>query len=117
VALACAPLGISLAASSGDAGRGKALYDKHCAVCHSLILDYHKEGPSLHRIYGRKAGSVPFYAGYKVLRGSDLVWDDATLDRWLADPKAFGRGDTKMTLVIDDAQHRADIIAYLRAAR
>lgn len=116
-ALVCVPLGIAAATVGGDAGRGKALYDKHCAVCHSLIPEYHKEGPSLYGIYGRKAGSVPFYPGYKALRGSALVWDDQSLDKWLADPKAFGRGDTKMTLTIDDAQNRADIIAFLRIAR
>ncbi|MCW5699916.1 MAG: c-type cytochrome [Rhodospirillales bacterium] len=102
-------------ASAGDVDRGEALYDKHCKVCHSLIPEYHKEGPSLHGIYGKKAGTVPFFAKYVALKGADFVWDEAMLDKWLMDPKAFGRQSTKMTLAISDPQDRGDIVAYLKS--
>jgi cytochrome c len=41
-----------------------------------------------------------------------LVWDAPTLDRWLTNPSALVPG-TKMFFKIDDAQQRADLIAYL----
>lgn len=104
-------------AHAADARRGEALYEKHCQVCHSLVPEYHKEGPSLYRIFGTRAGSVQFYSGYRALRGADFMWDEAMLDKWLADPKTFGRERTKMTLTVEDPTDRADIIAYLKSQK
>ena len=101
-------------AAAGDSKRGAALFRKHCEVCHSLAPEYHKEGPSLYRIYGRTAGTVPFFNRYKGLKGLDVVWTKETLDPWLADPRAFlGGRDTRMTLKLAGAEARADIIAFL----
>jgi cytochrome c len=47
------------------------------------------------------------------LKNSGLTWDEATLDRWLTNPSALVPG-TKMFFKIDDAQARADVIAYLK---
>jgi cytochrome c len=44
------------------------------------------------------------------------VWDETTLDKWLTDPSALVPG-TKMMFSVDDAQDRADVIAFLKAAR
>lgn len=118
-ALAAALLGVLAAvpADAADAERGEGLYEKHCKVCHSLIPEYHKEGPSLYRIFGARAGSVQFYSGYRALKGADFVWDEAMLDKWLADPKTFGRERTRMTLAIESPEDRADIIAYLKSQK
>lgn len=68
-------------------------------------------------VYGRRAGSVPFFAHYRALRGLDIVWDDQTLDGWLADPRAFAGRDTAMSVKLPDAQARADVIAYLKTLK
>jgi cytochrome c len=47
------------------------------------------------------------------LKASNIVWNEATLDRWLTDPRAFVPG-TKMTFSLDDAQDRADVITFLK---
>jgi cytochrome c len=47
-----------------------------------------------------------------ILHGHGLTWDRPTLDRWLANPSQLVSG-TKMYFKIDDAQSRADVIAYL----
>jgi len=40
------------------------------------------------------------------------------MDRFLADPRAFLDGRyTKMTLKLDDARARADVIAFLKTLR
>ena len=62
---------------------------------------------------GRAAGSVPDYAYSNALKSSGLTWDEVMLDRWLTNPSALIPG-TKMFFKIDDAQSRADIIAYLK---
>jgi cytochrome c2 len=111
-------VGAASATPRGDTRRGKELYDKQCLVCHAVTPRFHKEGPSLSGIYGRKAGTVPLFTGYRSLRGSQVVWNDETLDRWLADPRSFGDGrDTKMILRIDDPQQRADLVAYMATLR
>jgi cytochrome c len=118
--LACAVVaGIFIAAASvasvnttfkGDPVRGKELY-KGCEGCHSI--DENDLGPRHRGVVGRHAGSVEDYSYSTALKISGLIWDEATLDRWLTNPSALVPG-TKMFFKIDDAQSRADIIAYLK---
>lgn len=120
--LVCAlvmPVAAAAAADlAGSARNGKVLYDKQCAVCHEIVPEYHREGPSLAGVYGRQAGTAPFFGKYKALKGASFIWDDSSLDRWLANPRGFVDGrDTGMTLDIDDPAQRADLIAYLKTLR
>ena len=81
-------------------------------MCHATAPEFHKEGPSLAGVYGRRAGTAPFFAGYEGLRGADFVWDERTLDAWLTDPRGLLDGkNTAMTLRLNDAGQRADVIA------
>lgn len=93
----------------GDAARGKTLY-QGCAACHSV--DDNDLGPKHRGVVGRKAGTVPDYGYSAALKNSGLQWDEQTLDRWLTNPSALVPG-TKMFFKLDDAQSRADVIAYL----
>lgn len=68
-------------------------------------------------IYGRRAGSIPFFTNYRALRGADVVWDEKTLDAWLADPRAFTGRSTAMPVKLADAKDRADVIAYLKTLK
>ena len=94
----------------GDVVHGKTLY-QGCQACHSI--DDNDLGPRHRGVVGRRAGSVEDYAYSNALKNSGLSWDEATLDRWLTNPSALVPG-TKMFFKIDDAQARADIIAYLK---
>jgi cytochrome c len=96
--------------ASGDAVRGATVY-QDCMICHSL--DKNEIGPRHRDVFGRRAGSVPDYDYSAALRASRVVWNETTLDRWLADPQALVPG-TKMTFSVDDAQDRADVIAFLK---
>jgi cytochrome c len=98
---------------NGDPVRGKNLY-QGCQACHSI--DDNDLGPRHRGVVGRHAGSVEDYSYSAALKHSDLTWDEATLDRWLSNPSALVPG-TKMFFKIDDAQTRADIIAYLKQLR
>jgi cytochrome c len=95
---------------NGDVVRGKTLY-QGCQGCHSI--DENDLGPRHRGVVGRHAGSVEDYSYSMALKNSALTWDEATLDRWLTNPSALVPG-TKMFFKIDDAQSRADIIAYLK---
>ena len=96
--------------ASGDAAHGATIYHE-CMICHSL--DKNGIGPTHRDVFGRKAGSVPDYNYSAALKGSNLVWNEATLDQWLTNPQALVPG-TKMMFSVDDAQDRADVIAFLK---
>ncbi len=100
-------------AAEGDPVAGEAIY-KRCGGCHSI--DRNRVGPMHLGLFGRKAGSVPGFDYSKAMRQSGIVWDDATLDKFLENPRAVVPG-TKMTYAgVKDAQERADLIAYLKQA-
>jgi cytochrome c len=101
------------ASASGDASKGKVLYQA-CAACHSI--DENDIGPKHRGVFGRRAGSIADYNYSSALKSSGITWNDTTLDRWLVNPSALVPG-TKMFFKIDDAQARADLIAYLKEQR
>jgi len=101
------------ASASGDAAKGKVLYQA-CAACHSI--DENDIGPKHRGVFGRRAGSIADYNYSAALKSSGITWNDTTLDRWLVNPSALVPG-TKMFFKIDDAQARADLIAYLKEQR
>ena len=112
--IGCSAAGCLAAAAAaslaGDAAHGKILYQA-CNACHSI--DENDLGPKHRGVVGRRAGSIEDYAYSAALKQSGLTWDEAMLDRWLSNPSALVPG-TKMFFKIDDAQSRADIIAYLK---
>jgi cytochrome c len=111
----CAALAVGCARAEGDVTVGQALYTARCTACHSL--DYNGVGPRHKGLIGRKAGSAPGFAYSDALKNAGVIWNEATLARWLADPEKFIPGQ-KMFISIPDAQERADLIAYLlQAAR
>jgi cytochrome c len=98
------------AIAAGDADRGQQIYQA-CSDCHNL--DTNDVGPKHRGVFGRKAGTVPDYDYSPGLKASGIVWNEATLDKWLTDPQAMVP-DAKMFFHLDAAKDRADVIAYLR---
>ncbi|MBX3674404.1 MAG: c-type cytochrome [Burkholderiales bacterium] len=103
-----------MAAPAGNAVRGEALYER-CFACHSLETD--RAGPRHCGLLGRRAGSVPGFDYSPAMRAAGIVWSAETLDRFLAAPTAVVPGTSMGYAGIASAQERADLIAYLRAAR
>lgn len=112
-----APLGAAAlwssggAAHAGDAARGEELYNSRCIACHSP--DANRVGPRHRGVVGRKAGSLPDFNYSKAVKSSGVIWDDQTLDQWLANPQGFVPGQ-RMNFRVSDPADRADIIAFLR---
>jgi cytochrome c len=96
--------------AAGDPDHGAKVY-RQCMICHSL--DKNGIGPSHRDVFGRRAGSVPDYSYSAALKGSNVVWNETTLDHWLTNPQALVPG-TKMMFSVDDAKDRADVIAFLK---
>jgi cytochrome c len=100
-----------LPTNAGGASRGQALFEKRCVGCHSLTANH--EGPRLQDVFGRAAGSVADYAYSPSLKKASVMWDEATLDKWLTDPDAFVPGNN-MDFLVSKPQERKDLIAFLR---
>jgi len=95
----------------GDPARGQALFEKRCTGCHALTQN--KEGPRLQGVYGRTSGAVAGFAYSAALKKAGVVWDEGSLEKWLADPDAFIAGND-MDFLVPKAQERRDLISYLR---
>ena len=105
----------ALALAAGDAKRGSQIFGQ-CAACHSAAPGEHLTGPSLAKVWNRRAASAEGFSRYsEALKRADLVWSDATLDRWLANPEELVPGTSMTFPGIKEAKDRQDVIAYLRA--
>lgn len=104
------------ARAEGDAANGEKLF-RQCKSCHTVEAGKNRVGPTLHGLFGRKAGTVESFAGYSNgLKASGIVWDAATLDPYLTDPKSV-IADSRMAFGgIAKPEDRADLIAYLQNA-
>ncbi|KTR85321.1 hypothetical protein NS277_00150 [Novosphingobium barchaimii] len=87
-----------------------------CAGCHSIRPGGGGSGPSLAGVWGRKAGTLPGYPYSEALAKSGIVWDDKSLDRWLAGPIQMVPG-TKMVFGIPDQGARKDVVDYLKTLK
>lgn len=106
-------MGAAKAAEAVDAGRGAKIYAK-CAPCHRPSANGKSIGPPLAGVIGRKVGAVEGYSYSDSLKSRGVVWDEMTLDSYLANPKDFAP-KSKMTFSgIKDQQQREDLIAYLK---
>ena len=98
-----------------DVERGKAVFEQ-CAACHSLDGTGDYDGPTLKGVIGRKAGSLEDYRYSAAMKRSDVVWDAATVDKYVADPQAFIPGNRMAFAGISDKTQREDLIAFLAVA-
>ena len=100
-------------APTGNAARGEQVYAR-CMACHSLTEN--RIGPRHCGVFGRRAGAVPGFDYSPALRRTKIIWDDKTLDAFLADPLQYLPGTAMVFAGVPDPQERADVIAWLKAA-
>uniref|UniRef100_A0A0K8TIP5 Cytochrome c domain-containing protein n=1 Tax=Lygus hesperus TaxID=30085 RepID=A0A0K8TIP5_LYGHE len=98
----------------GDAERGKKVYIQKCQVCHNHDSKKHKVGPHQVGIFGGKAGTAEGFAYSDAMKKSGIVWNEATLDAYLADPKKNIPGNKMVFVGLKKAEERADVIAFLK---
>ena len=108
-------LSVGAAQAAGDAANGEDIFKKKCAVCHAVEEGKNKVGPSLHGIVGKQAGSVDGFRYSSGMQNHDVVWDAATLDPYLEDPRGVVKGTRMAFPGLKDAGERADVIAYLES--
>lgn len=101
------------AAPRGDAIAGKQIYTR-CLACHALAYD--RTGPRHCGLFGRRAGSVKDFAYSDAMKRSKIVWNERTLDRFLANPLTAVPGTAMGYAGVVDRIERVDLIAYLKQA-
>ena len=101
----------------GDAAKGAKVFKK-CVSCH-MIGDGAKNrvGPHLNGIIGRDIANM---ADYKFSKGmlayaeTAKVWDEATLDAYLANPRKTVKGTRMAFAGLRKEKDRHNVIAYLK---
>jgi cytochrome c len=104
----------ALAADAPDAQPEVPAAFEPCLSCHAYQPDSEPmEGPSLWGVVGRRIASAEGYDYSAALKGVEGTWDRATLDRFLANTKAFAPG-LRMTLGgVRDPADRAVVLDFL----
>lgn len=97
---------------------GERQFKRKCSICHTLTEgSARKAGPSLHGLFGRRAGTVQDYSYSAILSGSEIVWSAATIDALFDQGPDHYIPGTKMPMqrIVQPAD-RDDLIDYLRTA-
>ncbi|MFN3448351.1 MAG: c-type cytochrome [Roseococcus sp.] len=115
-ALALAPMGGALAQ---DAEAGQRVFNQ-CRACHTINAGGRNGvGPNLHGFWGRQAGQVQgfrYSANMQQLAQQGLTWDEATLRRYLTNPKDVVPNGSMAFNGIRNEQQMNDLLAYLQRA-
>jgi cytochrome c len=105
----------ALAQTSGE----KAF--RQCYSCHSLDpAEQGLEGPTLAGVVGRRAGTLKGYsfsAAMKAAGARGLIWTEAALERYAADPDAVVPGSKMSYAGLKNAAARKALISYLKRSR
>lgn len=108
----------SLTQLAAAAEPGQVQFNNRCRTCHSVREGDNRLGPSLHNIFGAKAGSSSGYTAYsQALRDSGVVWNEETLEKFIANPDALIPGNNMKPFPgITDEEERKQIVQYLKAS-
>ncbi|WP_448203821.1 c-type cytochrome [Azospirillum sp. sgz302134] len=100
-------------ASAQDADAGEKVFNQ-CKACHTIEAGGpNRVGPNLHGIVGRKAGSHEGFNYSDAIKNAG-TWDEASLDKYLTDPKAAAPGNKMAFAGVKNEQARKDLIAFLK---
>ena len=113
-AMAASASPLAAAPAGGDAVAGKRVFLR-CMACHNVKAGApNKVGPNLAGVVGRKAATVTGFRYSAALAKSDITWNAATLDKWLARPASVVPGTSMVFAGVPNAADRKAVIAYLK---
>ncbi len=109
--LGAALLAAPFAASAQEAPKAF----NQCKACH--IIGKNGVGPNLVGVFGRKAGTAEGYKFSENHVKSGLTWDEATLTKYLADPKGTIPGNKMVFPGIKNPEDLTAVVAYLKTLK
>ena len=104
---------LQVTASDCDVEAGQKQFNR-CAICHAVEAGQHGAGPSLARLSGRQAGSVPGFPFSRVMAESGITWDEQTLSEFIRSPHEFMPGNTMAFGGVRNDEQRTALLCYLR---
>ncbi len=113
--IAAAALG-AVPALAADAQHGKQLFQA-CAACHGQSGKGGTLGPELAGVVGRKAGSLDNFRYSNAMQRSNIVWTEANLRAYVADPQAKVKGNRMPFSGVKNPKDVDDIVAYLKTLK
>jgi cytochrome c len=111
---------VALAGDPAESGPGARAFQK-CFACHSLDpRETNLPGPNLHKLFGRVAGTLPGFEYSEAMvtagRRKGLVWDERSLDQYLAEPESLVPGTLMALVSITNSAERKVLTEYLKRA-
>jgi len=86
-----------------------------CRACHEIGDGAKNEvGPALNGVVGRKLGSYPGFNYSDANKNSGLIWDEATLQEYLKNPKAKVPGTKMLFPGLKRDDDIVNVIAFLK---
>jgi cytochrome c len=117
-ALAALSLAGLIGAAAADEQLGRQVFERRCRGCHggaTAPADY-PIGPRLDGIVGSKAGTADPGVHSRAAMDSGIVWDRASLRRFLANPQGEVPG-TLMAASVSDPADLENLLDYLESLR
>jgi cytochrome c len=97
-----------------------SLVFKRCAACHSKEEGKNRTGPSLWKVFGRKAGLAAGYNYSEAMKKAEHIWNAETLDKFLTDVPGFIPGNRMGRLYrrgLPKEEDRRAVIEYLKVGK
>src|SRR4051812_3597983 len=112
------PYALAQVSQSTEDSSGQQAFNNACRTCHMVKEGDNRLGPNLHKVVGRKAGSLPDYGFSGAMKEAGFVWDEQKLDRFIANPDEVVPGNSmKPYGGLSSSDDRKKIISYLAQAR
>ena len=100
-----------------QSGTGEQIFHRYCFICHDTQPGKNKVGPSLAGIVGRKSGVEAGFSYSDAMESAHLTWDEATLDKYLTDPRAVVPKTKMLFTGVKNGADRKALIAYLKSLK
>ena len=101
-----------------EISNGERQFARKCSVCHTLRADGKKRaGPSLHKVFGREAGTLEGYVYSEALIKSKIVWNENSISKLFEDGPDKVTPGTKMPIQkMKNKKDRLDLVLFLKEA-
>jgi cytochrome c len=112
------PSALPQVSQGSEDASGQQAFNNACRTCHMVKEGDNRLGPNLHKVVGRKAGSLPDYGFSSAMKEAGFVWDEEKLNRFIANPDEVVPGNSmKPYGGLASSDERKKIIGFLAQSR
>ena len=112
------PSALPQVSQGSEDASGQQAFNNACRTCHMVKEGDNRLGPNLHKVVGRKAGSLPDYGFSSAMKEANFVWDEEKLNRFIANPDEVVPGNSmKPYGGLASSDERKKIIGFLAQSR